>query len=435
MTLAIPQMIEIDAASPRRADVANLLSAGHVVILRNIDGIRRLRAAMIAYAETQYAGVGRELTAFCESADIPSLLAVLALSRAIKAVRSERFLSRCLAPLIAEGGFAPPVRLDGGIPRLVLPAEIVSAARVSGLFTDEDFKRLSADGPTEIFMPRPANIHRDYNRRHYLLQCNVWFTLHDADEDEVLRIFPQLYRQPIFDMDATEENLRTLGAPPRYRLAFGDAILFHGEHLHTSPSPGGKSGRRLSYDLRIASHNTDDTRHYRDLFLDLRDFPSVPEPAPALGVPASPSVSDSCALPALIALERAKEHSEAELTRIADVFDHFPFAEDRYLILAKHAAQAQLPALAERALQKIVVQSPHAFWVAKAGEALVELNDQRGAEMAFRKALRLTETQAALPDFMPVDYANPPTQPLPETIRRLCEEALSHIGLSPAAVN
>jgi hypothetical protein len=435
MTDAILQAIEIDAASPQRADVAKLLTAGHIVILRNIDGIRQLRAGMIAYAEAQHAGAGHELMAFCESADIPGLPAVLALSRAIKAVRSERFLSRCLAPLIAEGGFAPPVRLDGGIPRLVLPAEIVSAARSSGLFTDEDFKRLAADGPTEIFMPRPANIHRDYNRQHYLLQCNVWFTLHDADEDEVLRIFPQLYRQPIFDMDATEENLQTLGAPLRFRLAFGDAILFHGEHLHTSPSPGGKSGRRLSYDLRIASHNTDDTRHYRDLFLDLRNFPAHPEPAPALGMHASPSVADSCALPALIELERAKNPGEAELTRLANVFDHFAFAEDRYLILARYAAQAQLPALAEHALQKIVAQSPHAFWVAKAGEALLALNDQRGAEIAFRKALRLAEAQTAPPDFMPVDYANPPTQPLPETIRRLCAEALSHIGLSPIGVS
>jgi len=424
MTEKLPQVFEIDAAGPRRADVASLLSAGHVVILRDVEGIRRLRAAMIAYAEAQQAGAGRELTAFCESGDIPPLPAVLALSRTIKAARSERFVSRCLAPLIAEEGFIPPVRLDGGIPRLVLPADVVSAARHSGLFGDEDFKRLTADGPTEIFMPRPANIHRDYNRRHYLLQCNMWFTLHDAGEDEVLRIFPEAYRRPIFDMDATEENLHTLGAPLRYRLAFGDAILFHGEHLHTSP-PGGKSRRRFSYDLRIASHNTDDTRHYRDLFLDLRNFPVRPELAAALGVDAPASVADSCALPALLELERAPEPGEAELTRIADIFDHFAFAEDRYLMLAKRAAQAQVPAIARRALQAIVAKSAYAFWLAKAGEAFAGLNDRPNAETAFRKALRLLDTQAAPPDFMPVGYDNPPTQPMPNTIRRLCQEALS----------
>jgi len=64
-------------------------------------------------------------------------------------------------------------------------------------------------------MPAPANIHSDYNRQHFLLQSNMWFPLHDSGESEMLRIFPRLYREPIFDMDATEENLRHLGDPLR----------------------------------------------------------------------------------------------------------------------------------------------------------------------------------------------------------------------------
>ncbi len=429
MTFTSPDFVEIDAAGRRRTEAASLLAGGQIILLRNVDGIRRLRAAMIEHAEVQHPGANDELAEFCERGGIPSLPTVLALSRAIKAVRTDRFLSRCLAPLIAEQGFVPPVRLDGGIPRLVLPAELVGAARQSGLFTDEDFKRLTADGLTEIFMPRPANIHRDYNRQHYLLQCNMWFPLHDADEDEVLRIYPQLYRRPIFDMDATDENLRGLGDPLRFRLAFGDAILFHGEHLHTSPPPEGKARRRLSYDLRIASHNVDDTRHYSDLFLDLRNFPTRPEPAVRLGIQAQASVADSCALPALLELERVQQPKEAQLVRIADLFDQFPFAEDRYLALAKRASLAQVPVIAACALRAIVDRSPHYFWLARAGEAYLALKDRAGAMKAFGKAVQFAESQPTLPNFMPVNYPNPPTQPLPETVRRFCEDALSRINM------
>jgi hypothetical protein len=434
MTFTLPEVLEIDAASPARTAVARHLAEGHIVLLRNIDAIRRLRAAIEDHVRSaDPSGAAGQAAFFAAEGAPPSLPTVVALSRAIKAVRTDRFVSRCFAPLIAEQGFPPPVRLDGGLPRLVLPADLVTAARKSGLFTEEDFKRLTADGPTEIFMPTPANIHRDYNRQHYLLQCNIWFPLHDADEDEVLRIFPKLYRQPVFNMDATEENLRLLGDPLRYRLAFGDAILFHGEHLHTSPPSGGRARRRFSYDLRIASHNVDDTRHYRDLFLDLRNFSVRPESAARLGVFAPASAADDGALPALLELEHAQQPDEAELARIAGLFDHFPFAEDRYIILAKRATSAQAPGVASRALRTVVERSPHFFWIASAGEALLALNDRAAAAMAFQKALAFAEKQPALPNFMPVEYPEPPTQPLPETVRRLCEQALTETGAAPGS--
>ena len=235
-------------------------------------------------------------------------------------------------------------------------------------------------------------------------------------------------------MDATEQNLCRLGDPLRYRLAFGDAILFHGEHLHTSPPSGGGARRRFSYDLRIASHNVDDTRHYRDLFLDLRNFPGRPEPTVRLGVYPAASVADDSALPALLELECARQPGEAELARIADIFDHFPFAEDRYLALATRATSARAPAIAARALRTIAEQSPHFFWIAKAGQAYLALNDRAGAVTAFRKALALTKKQPTLPNFMPVEYSGPPTQPLPETVRRFCEEALSGISAGAGGI-
>jgi hypothetical protein len=256
----------------------------------------------------------------------------------------------------------------------------------------------------------------------------MWFPLHDSGEDEVVRIYPEAYQRPIFDMDATEENLRQLGDPLHYRLGFGDAILFHGEHLHTSPVSSGRFRRRFSYDFRIASYSLDDTRHYRDLFLDLRNFPAQPPPKLRLGGHQIASTADDCALPAILELERSTNLDETGLTRIGDIFDSFPFAEDRYALLATRALSRRAPLNATRASQTILDHSPHWFWLAVAGQSFLAMGDRIQAEKAFRKSHDLAGRQATLPDFMPVAYPDPPTQLLPNTVRQFCEHALEKIG-------
>jgi hypothetical protein len=258
----------------------------------------------------------------------------------------------------------------------------------------------------------------------------MWFPLHDAGEDEVVRIYPDAYRRPIFDMDATEENLRHLGEPLRYRLGFGDAVLFHGEHLHTSPASSGSFRRRFSYDFRIASHCLDDTRHYRDLFLDLRNFPARPALEMRLGDHGAASRADDCALPAILELERASNLDDAGLTRIADIFDTFPFAEDRYVLLATRAIAMKEPRIASRALRTILNRSPHWFWLAVAGQNFLALGDHIQAGAALRKARDFAGRQITLPNFMPVVYAHPATQPLPQAVHQFCERALDHIEAS-----
>lgn len=426
--------IGIDASGPARGTVAQLLAQGRVIILRNVAAIRQFRAAVEDYVRLQDPASASDLAAFYAGGTPPSVATALALSNAIKTVRTDRFLSRCLAPFIAELGFGAPVRLDGGLSRLAVPSGMMAAARQSGLFAADDFKRQTDDGPTEIFLPAPGNIHRDYNRQHYLLQCNLWFPLHDAGEDEVLRIFPDLYRQPVFDMEPTEENMLSLGEPLRYRLAFGDAILFHGEHLHTSPRPGPRVQRRHSYDFRIASFCFDDTRHYRDVFLDLRNFPEQREAEVRLGNYRPASTADVCALPALLELERSSALDEAALAHFNDLFDSFAFAEDRYLLLAARAVSAQAPVGAARALRTIADRSPNWFWLAMAGQGLRALGDRARAAAAFRKAHDLAGQKDILRNFMPVAYTQPPTQPLPQAVQQFCEQALAAIGAEGSRV-
>lgn len=422
MSAVTSPAVEIDARTDERATVAARLARGEVVLLRGIDAIATFREGFVEAVGAGTAGGRAEMDGFLGSARIPSLATLSAVARTIRQVRARRYLSQCLAPFVAQLGFQGPVRLDGGIPRCVVPPTTIAEAKASPLFAPEDFERVRADGETEAFMPRPANVHRDYNRQHFLLQCNLWFPLHDAAEDEVLRIYPHLYRETIGDMDATPENFSRLGAPLRYRLNFGDAILFHGEHLHTSPPIRAEFRRRFSYDFRIASFCGDDTRHYREFFLDLRNF----DLAERHKLPLERS-SESSPLSTLLAVEQGDVRDEAGFTQALEVFERFPFAEDRYMIVAERAAPVA-PLVAVQACQKIVDHSPHWFWNFMAAAMLLRL--RQPAVRALEKARSLAADVGELPDFMPMRYPQGPTQPLPQAAVAACERLLSSLRVA-----
>jgi hypothetical protein len=427
-------MLEIDARRGVPADVVRHLMDGTVVVLRQVPGVLAVRQAIEAFVAADVGdgpeGAGRsersadELAAFYRHGRVPGLDTLERLSHAIKWVRSNRLVSECLAPLVRQLGFAPPVRLDGGIPRLVLPAEVVAQARATARFAPGDFKRSSPDGLTEVFMPGPANIHRDYNRTHYLFQCNLWFPLHDAAADQVLRIYPGHYRQPLHDRDATAQHLAALGPPLSYALAFGDAVLFHGEHLHTSPAGTDRAGalRRHSYDLRIASHCHDDTRHYRQGFMDLRNFGD--------GRPAAPPGSVSQALARWADAPQGATHPAlADPTTIDAVFEQAAFCEDRYLLLAELLGPANRGA-AVQALSKVVRRSDQPFWLRQAGLLLLQLGAPALAEQALRSAYGFAMTAPAPRNFAPIDYLQPCTQWLPD---RIAQDCAARLGMLQAA--
>lgn len=403
-TAPASQLVELACEPCALIEAGRRAMTGDIVILRNVEAVRAVRAALDRRAVAAGADADA-LAAFHADGRTPDLRTLSGLAAAIKGLRAAREISALLAPTIRGLALPPPIRLEGGIPRLVLPPEVVAAARASGLFEAEDFQKARADGPTEVFMPRAANIHRDYNRPHSLFQCNLWLPLHDADAATVLRLYPQAYRAAIHDMDATTENVARLGPPLRYALGFGDLVLFHGEHLHTSPDPG--PARRLSYDFRIAADCEDDAAHYRDCFLDLRNFEA-----------------GGAALAALLELEQAEPLLPARIGELLDAFDACPFAEDRYLIAARRAIDTA-PGLAQRALARIVNRSPHWFWLAEAGALLARYGFRKAAIAALEKARRLARNAPPRPGYAPIRYKNPRTQPDPLTVARHCEAQLA----------
>lgn len=435
--------VEISHESEIKPTLATKLEEGCVFILRGLSPIKAFRKHLIRLS-SHYGEVERveaELLKFYESGTIPSPDSIYALRCGIRLARDSRLLSQCLAPLIQKMGFFPPVLLDGGINRLVLPSRIIDEIRRSGRLEGEDFLRERADGPTETFMPGPANIHRDFNRDHYLFQCNIWFPLHDTSLNDTLRIWPQLYREAVFDMDATPDNLAKIGHPLPYVLHFGDAIVFHGEHLHTSPArPHGTDGwRRHTFDFRIASHCADDNRHYRYNFLDLSSFipgaqqsesriVTVPHDFNCDYKQRFLELRDS-ALFYILAIEKAHNLSHQDLANIFEIFRVSPFAEDRFMLLLEKALEQVAVSVAHDVADYLIQNSQRYFWLFKLGQVLAAHALHNKAQRAMNRAYEVaTATGSELRHFMPVKYVQKTTQILPGEVANIADHYLKTSG-------
>jgi hypothetical protein len=281
-------------------------------------------------------------------------------------------------------------------------------------------------------MPKVSNIHRDFNRPHRLLQYNLWFPMHDADEDEIVQVYPDVYRQPVFDQENTPENRGSLGTPVRVQLRFGDAILFHGEHIHHSPEA---AGRRHSYDLRIAAHCHDDNRHYRDNFSHLNNFVRADR--------ISPELTPCDLLPGVVAHHRAHnrrcsanfyqvclENSSTLTTDAAQqlfqVFREYPFAEDRFLRLADRARTVSAT-LATKIIEHVSNQTKSYYFSLLCARRLHDWGELKLARAAFERTIDHAQRSDPLPDLAPVTYQNPMTQMMPAEAARQARQELDEL--------
>ena len=238
------------------------LSDGHLIIIRNSNIPRKIRSSIT--------NKNPEIKKFYENKDIPSIENIKKVTEKVKEIRDKYIIPTYFLNLL-ERANEKSILVDNGISRLVLPEENINEVRASKLFTKEDFKRRAPDSNTETFMPGNANIHRDFNRPHQHLQINFWFPLHDCPPNEVLRIWPQLYNSNIFDMPSSDDNIKQLGSPLEYHLNFGDILIFHSEHLHTSPCRTSESTRH-TYEFRCAFGSIDDNSHYRKNYTHIKNI-------------------------------------------------------------------------------------------------------------------------------------------------------------------
>lgn len=430
------QLIDIQYDLNNTSDISRELSIGTILILRNVQPIKEFRGHLIdlscGYGDARE--TKQELLQFYESGKLPSLPTIFALRCGMQLVIKSRLLSQYLAPFIEKIGFEASVLLDGGISRLVFPNGLINELRESGQYDPVDFLRDRADGPTETFMPvEHSNIvHRDFNRVHYQLQCNIWFPLHDIAHDERLRIWAEQYRNSVSDIDAASDIVDCLGCPVEYKLNFGDAIIFHGEHIHASPSKahGVADYRRHTFDLRVATSCGNNNKGYRDNFFNLNNFI-------AAGNYSSPSVVDDtrcnymerflekmdAANYYLWVLENRNDLTKKDIEDIMEIFLRLPFAEDRYLILLDKALSMGMFEAAKKVAEQITALSPHFFWLLRCGEIVEKYGLDDIANALFSHCEEVLSHHVPK-SFMPVTYKNGSNELLVEDARRIVREKL-----------
>tara|TARA_A100001015_G_scaffold317729_2_gene435461 strand:- start:1626 stop:2903 length:1278 start_codon:yes stop_codon:yes gene_type:complete len=390
--------------------VFDMLQRGNILIIRGMKPIFDGRKKFIEYAT----GIGgqqtlEELTDFYATGKTPSLDTIFAVSETVKHFRKNHIWSRFLHHFLYSINPTGPVLYDGGIPRLVLETDFVAKAAQSGYFEATDFQRTDPAGTTEIFMPRATNIHRDYNRAHYLFQFNVWWPLHDASRKEVLRIFHSEYKKKSFDRDCDEKELEALGAPFDYKLNFGDAVVFHGEHMHASPA-GIPGLRRQSVDFRVAACCDDDNAHYRRGFLNSKNFEG--------------SENQKRGVDWVIEIQDTTTKKDASWFKGAlNAFQDLPFSEDSYILLHDQAKQRN-PKVAKDAIKAVLSQSTSFFWLLKAGERARAIGANEMAKDAANKIIEMTKNYT-LPNYMPVKYPNPAQQITPEYAQAWSKKVMS----------
>jgi hypothetical protein len=415
--------LDIEQAPKDISWVGAALSCGKIVVVRNVAELHHFRRQLVEYASTlsNEKFVGEELVHFLDSKIEPSLESVWCLTETVKLVRSTHYLSLLLAPLISKLGFPSPVRVHNGLPRLVCSPETVEKARSSGRFPEEDFKRSGKGKLTEIFMPTYANIHRDFNRPHSLFMCNVWFTLYDAEPEEVLRVWPQHYHGPYFDLDNSPENSAKLGRPLDISLQQGDLVLFHGEHLHSSPLHGNNQ-RRFSYDLRIAAHSLNDVRHYRQDFVHLGNLLPVKQcnSTPTLSMMRAlldghdPIDLDINYVPVLEwpRLQEDCAGIDLPVEVLAERFKPFVFDEERTISLATHAIIKNRE-LARVLISELEFNSSSPFWLLKLVK-FMNINGMREQTAHILRRIVSAATGMAVPNYAPIQYRNGPNESFPD---------------------
>lgn len=434
-------IIELHAGtlSQHAAEVFSWLCSGKVLIIRQLPMVARLRDEMINYAAILGGnGIREELTAFYLNARPMTTQTLRVLTQVVKKIRSDRFISQLASSLFESLDLPRPIYLDGAIPRLVLPLEQVEAARHSGLFTATDFQRTDGAGDTEMFMPRPANIHRDFNREHEILMCNLWFPLHECGENEVVQLWAEHYADAqVRDQDNTAENRERLGRPTSFHLNFGDAVLFHGEMPHTSPPHPGQ-GRRHSFDLRIACACSDDNRGYRRNFVHLNNFHTAAQPSTPLSFDFQRLASEhDIPAPAdhlsanhfWLYAQHSPSLSGPEIQRVREIFDTYPFAEDRYISLAKLAIRHGALPLGIAILEALTKRTEQYFWLMQCGELLEQAEVSAAARLAYARALDCAK--AVIPNnFAPIAYAplGQTTTPAHQHAIQLLHERLSALA-------
>ena len=409
-----------------------LAKRAEIILVRQLPEVLHVRELLLNFIRQRYSEETalRVKTSLFERKGGADEHTVSAFVAAARHIRDTGAMSALFSRLVQSFELPPPVNIDCGHFRLVLPRNDLFArmdSRRDLAQRDDWYYAPPNDGAEPIFDRGSAMPHRDISRPHYAFQINLWFPLIDLCEDESLIFFPDSYydykerierltgtRSQGFTDDVRQAGARIaanpnprewgFGEPATRKLKFGDIYMFYCQQVHGSPVRRDDT-LRLSMEVRVACRSLDDNTSYRRIFSNLNNFLPPDEnddtsaiagirradamaalgdnSAGLLHDPAAEGAgTDVCAqlyvnslFPTPIVARKAKEVAQpadmfdlgpqvtgAFLKNVAEYSDQFPFADDRYFLLARLFLRRGEDETAATIIGKASQRSQSYFW-------------------------------------------------------------------------
>lgn len=278
--------------------------------------------------------------------------------------------------------------------------------------------------------------HRDIGRPHTSFQTTVWCALQDLNENQTLIILPEAYRDGRHDQADFNGQMNYYqkepgppedwgyGRPLKIPLRFGDILLFHGDHFHSSPVPS-RDLLRLSWVTRVVAECYDDMGWYASRFSNIANFiPNTngaqtqnsvtsgenlwrqwtkPPDSPLANYEACSGLSIGWQF--LGWMVNMPEKIPKFISESTEAMFRLPFAEDRFL-WPHFAAQKYFPQQElDRDIEQLVIErTENYFWACIYGGLALGAGRRRLARKAFDKARELARKTRLDCETNPIDY-------------------------------
>ena len=428
-----------DIPSLEGPSIHKRIEAGDILIIQDAPEVHWLSRLLKIYEQQYFEGDGQSVLDLVEHKSAPTIQNITLLRDFVRRIRSTHTLPGLFSSFAKIARFPNPVVLDVGLCRLVFPDNILSQIQErQDIFPPEDFHSPRNGALEEVFYARKeyGQPHRELDLPHSAMQTHLWFPLHDIAEDESLLIFPEAYRQDIVvDLAKKEQPPETwgLGHPLKLALKKGDMIMFHSEHVHASPYRRGKAFR-FSYDFRIVNDCLHDHGWHHQEFWNVGNFTRNQE---ALNTAANefelfnseekdidPFRGNSSFQLGMSYINYCRkwgqDMSQTEIESAFDASNRLPLCEDRNFALAS-IFKLRTRRLAQNALRKVIDYSASYYWLARASEGLLAMQDTQNGMRGIEKAIQAAQQTHPNYAHNPTSYQNgrkkSNSEPTPELIK------------------
>ena len=423
-----------DDLAEKASSIYRRLTQGEIIVVRNAQEVHKL-IELIVSAVTEAGGphCGNEIAAWLAASKTPDAEACVHLANVLLEMKDAGVFPTLMTDFVRSLNFPGPVCVEGGAPRFNLPLSLEEAFIAQKNDLKPGVLEDLGKDPARHVMLMPTNSqrpHRDIGRPHTAFMTNVWCALQDLDESQTLILFPEAYRDTSHDSDeyawkgSGEPSSWGFGTALQIPLNAGDMILFHGDHLHSSPvAPGDLL--RLSWENRVVSKCYDDMGWYRLGFKNQNNFISgsreesqsdslergqhiwsqrlAPPNHPCDHLKNAPKMTTGRQI--LGWLINQPELSEEFFIEAVEALYKLPFAEDRFVWPLFTAQKSFAEKKIDKDILRFVIdRTKNYYWACIFGGLAIGADEIDLAKSAFAKAKKLAKLTEVSCETNPVNY-------------------------------